>query len=487
VNSIQRKIDQVLIAGIVIASALTLASVEFLIVRERKARHENLAMTSAKALVQSLGNTQPITRNEIAAKLDDLSNVRVIVWVTGKDIEPILPTNSVSNELLEPNLLKKANYKSVNPSMPEYFNHNNITYFTCSMELPPTIKVPAATLPMTIRFMEDTTRTPLNSWQTSAQILAIILGVSGIALLAMRGSLSQALKPINRLEQSMKSVDIEAMEIDQENAKILLTTYPLELHGLISEYNRLLSRISAQQKNTKFFISAVSHELRTPFLIILGYVQKIRKQITTNTEAAKSKKSLASLGSATQDALLTLENLISLARADSRSLKIHIEQFSAYQFLQRLSEENEVKTGTNQALPYINLIRCEEAWLESDKSILRNSINSVLENANKYAPDPRGVEIYGYPSENGLSYIIDIRDFGDGVPPEIRETIFDRFIRGNNGRRKTVGSGLGLAVVKETLSLVSSSIQAPENIYGQGALFRISIPLSNPAPETEGA
>ena len=94
-------------------------------------------MTSAEALVQSLGNTQPITRNEIAAKLDDLSNVRVIVWVTGKDIEPILPTNSVSKELLEPNLLKKANYKSVNPSMPEYFIHNNITYFTCSMDYHP--------------------------------------------------------------------------------------------------------------------------------------------------------------------------------------------------------------------------------------------------------------------------------------------------------------------------------------------------------------
>ena len=487
-NSIQRKIDQVLIAGIVITSAFCLFSVEFLILRERKSRHEHLAMTSTQVLVKKFSSKKRISRQALSEKLDDLSNTRIIVWITGKGIEPIVPTNSASKDLLIPALLNKADYRSIDPAMPEYFDFQGTTYFTCSMTLPSDVKTPASTGSLTIRFLEDTTRSPLSSWQTSAQLVALITAVSGLALLAMRSSLSQSLKPIRKLEMSMKNLDLEANDKeDKIYAEIPINSYPLELHGLISEYNTLLGRISIQRKNTTFFISAISHELRTPLSLIRGYTQRAIRQVDSDADKTKIAKSLENLKTSSEDTLITLENLVTLARADLKSLKTNIRPFQASDFLNRLMHANETSASTAKTLPYINVVRGEEAIISSDETILRNAINSILENARKYAPDDRGVEIYGYKSQDTSNYTIDLRDFGKGISPDIKKTIFDRFARGKNELTKASGSGLGLAVVKETLSLVSSSIQAPDNIYGQGALFRISIPLSNQDPETEGA
>ena len=487
-NSIQRKIDQVLITGIIVTSTLCLLGVEYSILRERKSRHEHLAMTSTQALVERFSGQNRITRQALSEKLDDLSNTRIVVWITGEGIEPIVPTNSTSKDLLNPALLKKADYRSIDPAMPEYFDFKGITYFTCAMPLPPRITTPTSSETLTIRFLENTTRSPLSSWQTSAQIIAVITVVSGLALLAMRGSLSQSLKPIKKLEISMKDLDLEARDKENEAyTEIGLNSYPLELHGLISEYNSLLGRISIQRKNTNFFISAISHELRTPLSLIHGYTQRAIRQLGSNADKEKIAKSLKNLKTSSEDTLITLENLVTLARTDLQSLKTNIRPFQASEFLNRLMHANETSASTAKTLPYINVVRGEEAIINSDETILRNAINSILENARKYAPDDRGVEIYGYKSQDTSYYTIDLRDFGKGISPDIKKTIFDRFVRGKNELTKASGSGLGLAVVKETLSLVSSSIQAPDNIYGQGALFRISIPLSNQKPEKEAA
>ena len=479
-KSIQGKIDQVLVVFIISVSALILFSVERLIVNERKVRHEELAMTSADLLVQDLQDKNKISRDVIASLLSNLSSVRVAIWITGKGIKPILPADNASKAMLSPILLEKANYTGLNPKMPEYFEHNKVTYFTCAMVLPPSIRLSNTSEPLTIRFLENTSRTPLSSWSASTQLISIIAAGSGIALLVMRSSLTFALKPLKQLQHSMQSVDMQGKEISH-NEMISFDGYPFELHSVIKEYNKLIDRISEQHKNTRFFISSISHELTTPFTIILGCVRGIRKQDLSSSDELLINEYLNSIQTSSDDSLVTLNNLTVLARADNRSLKTSIISFSASSFLQDLCNSHSELHNLDNKFPLVHLIRNDRAMISSDRAILRNSIYSIIENAQKYAPDERGVEIYGYKSIDSSHYIVDIRDFGQGIPIDMREKIFERFARAQSVLNQKSGSGLGLAVVKETLSLIGASIEAPHNPYGPGGLFRIQIRLSDSA------
>jgi two-component system OmpR family sensor kinase len=78
---------------------------------------------------------------------------------------------------------------------------------------------------------------------------------------------------------------------------------------------------------------------------------------------------------------------------------------------------------------------------------------------------------------------IAIADHGEGVPPQIREQIFQRFWRADTSRaRETGGSGLGLAIVSSIVEALNGSVRVEET-PGGGATFIVALPLA-PASAT---
>jgi two-component system sensor histidine kinase KdpD len=74
---------------------------------------------------------------------------------------------------------------------------------------------------------------------------------------------------------------------------------------------------------------------------------------------------------------------------------------------------------------------------------------------------------------------IEIQDNGPGIPDDLVEAIFDRFVRAPAG--KAGGSGLGLAIAKGFIEAHDGTIAA-QNTAGGGACFIIRLPLENPSP-----
>ena len=73
--------------------------------------------------------------------------------------------------------------------------------------------------------------------------------------------------------------------------------------------------------------------------------------------------------------------------------------------------------------------------------------------------------------------MLDIVDHGEGIPPQIREKIFQRFWRADSSRaRETGGSGLGLAIVSGIIASHKGTVEVLET-PGGGATFRITLPL----------
>jgi signal transduction histidine kinase len=97
---------------------------------------------------------------------------------------------------------------------------------------------------------------------------------------------------------------------------------------------------------------------------------------------------------------------------------------------------------------------------------LRRAFSNILRNAVE-ACDERGiVEITAAPDQNG-GVVIEIRDHGPGVPPEMADRIFDPYCTGKAG-----GTGLGLALVKQTIEMHGGTIRLSET-PGGGATFQV--------------
>jgi two-component system OmpR family sensor kinase len=135
----------------------------------------------------------------------------------------------------------------------------------------------------------------------------------------------------------------------------------------------------------------------------------------------------------------------------------------------------------------------EDAKVETNATVLaeenkiRQLLTNLMGNALRFTPAGSPIEIGITVDEPGDAVFISVIDHGEGIPPQIREKIFQRFWRADNSRnRDTGGSGLGLAIVASIIASHRGSVEVVET-PGGGATFRVRLPLLHEAPGTSAA
>ncbi|WP_167043086.1 HAMP domain-containing sensor histidine kinase [Salinibacterium sp. ZJ454] len=124
-------------------------------------------------------------------------------------------------------------------------------------------------------------------------------------------------------------------------------------------------------------------------------------------------------------------------------------------------------------------------WAEENK--VRQVVTNLIGNAMRFTTADSPIEIgIQVDHARGLG-IISVIDHGEGIPPQIREKIFQRFWRADSSRtRDTGGSGLGLAIVSSIVANLHGAVDVVET-PGGGATFRVALPLHRPEPSTAEA
>ncbi|MCR2791729.1 HAMP domain-containing histidine kinase [Microbacterium sp. zg.Y625] len=118
-----------------------------------------------------------------------------------------------------------------------------------------------------------------------------------------------------------------------------------------------------------------------------------------------------------------------------------------------------------------------------DENGIRQVVTNLLGNARRYSPEDSPIELtVGVDRETRTGWIA-VSDHGEGVPPQIRDKIFQRFWRADTSRtRETGGSGLGLSIVAAIVESLHGTIEV-DDTPGGGATFRVAFPLAaTPAP-----
>jgi two-component system OmpR family sensor kinase len=113
----------------------------------------------------------------------------------------------------------------------------------------------------------------------------------------------------------------------------------------------------------------------------------------------------------------------------------------------------------------------------AEENKIRQVLANLIGNALRFTPNDSPIELAVSVDEANRLATVDVIDHGEGIPPQIREKIFQRFWRADSSRtRETGGSGLGLAIVSSIVAAHGGTVRALET-EGGGATFRVSLPL----------
>lgn len=117
------------------------------------------------------------------------------------------------------------------------------------------------------------------------------------------------------------------------------------------------------------------------------------------------------------------------------------------------------------------------ALVLAEENKIRQVITNLMGNAMRFTDDTSPIELVVSVDRVRKVGMLDIVDHGEGIPPQIRDKIFQRFWRADTSRtRETGGSGLGLAIVSGIIASHKGAIEVFET-PGGGATFRVILPL----------
>jgi two-component system, OmpR family, sensor kinase len=139
---------------------------------------------------------------------------------------------------------------------------------------------------------------------------------------------------------------------------------------------------------------------------------------------------------------------------------------------------NEPATAT---LPSGMTVPVRRAVVLAEENKIRQVITNLMANAIRFTSDDSAIDIRVSIDDAAERAMIEVIDHGEGIPPQIREKIFQRFWRADTSRtRETGGSGLGLAIVSSIVAAHNGMVDVVET-PGGGATFRVSLPLAGSA------
>jgi heavy metal sensor kinase len=254
-----------------------------------------------------------------------------------------------------------------------------------------------------------------------------------------------------------------------------------ELQRLSDTLNEMLDRIeSAFQRITQFTADA-SHELRTPVSLIRTEAELALRR---SRGEAEYKESLRHILLEAERTTVLIEQLLSMARADSGRETLNLQPVDLRQTLRSVVDGWQ-QVATIRNLQFSASLDDQTSSVQGDETLLRRLADILLDNAFKYTSSPG--EVHLSLDQKAGNAVLTVRDSGVGIADEDQTKIFERFYRVDKARsRAQGGTGLGLAIAQWIVTQHRGAI-AVESRPGQGSTFRVELPLTtapvqNPQP-----
>jgi two-component system OmpR family sensor kinase len=238
----------------------------------------------------------------------------------------------------------------------------------------------------------------------------------------------------------------------------------------------MLDRLQDAFARERQFISDASHELKTPLTVINANAQLIRRW--GDRDPRIKADSLTAIVDESSRLAEMVNGMLTLAKASSGD-EIPKEPLALEPIVAEVVA-NQHERAARKGIVLRAEFGVGGRMVMGDAPLIRQLVANLIDNAIKFTE--RG-EIVVALLRTATSAVIEVRDTGVGIEPEVAERLFDRFFRGDPSHSRTIdGTGLGLAIVRSIARVhggVASAFPGPNG----GSVFRIELPLLVLPPE----
>lgn len=300
-----------------------------------------------------------------------------------------------------------------------------------------------------------------------------LIGCGTFAALVVGGWLivARGLYPVLKLSDAVSRVSEKDFRLPVRDDELSRELVPI--HSRLTQTLDLLRRAFAREKQA---VADISHELRTPIASLLATLDvALRKPRTPEQYRA----TLEDCRAITRQLSQLVERIMTLASLDAGTARTNAVRMDA----------SEITSGCAAVIRPLAAaqgvtleVRADPPLeLDTDPDKLREVLINLLHNAVEYNRPDGTVTLTGRRVNGRI--VLEVRDTGIGMTPEVRERIFERFFRADPSRHATgVHAGLGLAIVKEYVERLGGTI-AVESEAGVGSTFRVELPAAPEEPE----
>ncbi len=294
----------------------------------------------------------------------------------------------------------------------------------------------------------------------------VAVGVAIILAVFLARRLTRPLKAMRDTAQSITAGDL--------GARVDLGRHPQdELADLARTLNTMAARLEHARGLDRAFILSVSHDLRTPLTSIRGYAEAMTDgAISTDAEHAHAAHVITAEARRLER---LVADLLDLARIDARQFSLAPRPIDA---------ADTVRTAVDAFRPAATELGIElevdgpsRLPADADPDRLAQIVANLVENALKYSKARIVVELAPYGTGD---LDVRVRDDGPGIDPADLPQVFDRLYVSRTVPGRSVGTGIGLAIVRELAGAMGGQawIDPAET---SGATFVVRLPILRPA------
>ena len=236
-----------------------------------------------------------------------------------------------------------------------------------------------------------------------------------------------------------------------------------ELRRAFQAERAATNRLRALDEMKNVFLTAVSHELRTPLSAVLGSALTLERLGGELSEEERADLIHAVTANARKLEVM-LGDLLDLDRLTRGVIRPRSEQTELASLVRGVVEEPEFQVGRRIEVETHPMV------IKVDPPKVQRIVENLLANAIRHTPDGTPIWVRVRRIPEGAQ--IDVEDAGPGVPPEMREAVFEPFRQGENRNPHSPGFGIGLSLVKRFAELHGGRVWVEER-PGGGAAFHV--------------
>jgi signal transduction histidine kinase len=302
----------------------------------------------------------------------------------------------------------------------------------------------------------------LRRYQVLAGALMVLAAMVSLALGAyMVQRMRRMLRRVAESARAVQEPTREVVELDLPDA-------PDEIRDVVDALRELFGRVRAEADRSRVFYASMAHELRSPIQNLVGATEVA---LFTGRDGADYRGVLESNLDELRDLGDAIDNLVTICSERRPGTSVESEDFD-------LLDEARIRLARERAQAARRRVELHiegegDLSMRGDREGLLRALRNLAANAIQWSPPERDVEVLLSGHDDRIEVVVD--DAGPGVPPEVREHIFEPFARGPVLDGQRMGYGLGLAIVRAAVDAQGGEVEIGRSPAG-GARFRMRLP-----------